>query len=141
MFTVGGKKDQAKARGRLKSAGPKSAQKPLGPSARLAKLSMYADAPSADVAIEDFELYALDRMRVLKAIETNKKGTRVSVSLIDCANPRREHEHPMPERAPAVAIERRLEANMSFEQRQRYAVTLFAGRSDCTAVLCSASAR
>ena len=69
MFTVGGKKDQAKAKERLKSAGPKSAQKPLGPSARLAKLSMYADAPSADVAIEDFELYALDRMRVLKAID------------------------------------------------------------------------
>ena len=27
----------------------------------------------------------------------------------------------MPERAPAVAIERRLEADMSFEQRHRYA--------------------
>ena len=83
MFAIGGKKDQAKA------AAAKQQLKPgyqVGASSvgggvaggimmggmKLpggAKLSMYANAPAAEVALEDFELYALDRMRVLKAID------------------------------------------------------------------------
>ena len=69
MFAIGGKKDQAKAGLR---AAPKSASKISGGSVRPSnhpKLSMYTDMPSADISLETFEAFALDRMRVLKAID------------------------------------------------------------------------
>ena len=70
MFAIGGKKDQAKAAA-LRAA-PKSASKISGGSVRPSnhpKLSMYTDMPSADISLETFEAFALDRMRVLKAID------------------------------------------------------------------------
>jgi hypothetical protein len=36
------------------------------------RVSMYQVAPEADVSLEDFEQYALDRLRVLVAIEENR---------------------------------------------------------------------
>ena len=70
MFAIGGKKDQAKAAA-LRAA-PKSASKTSGGSVRPSnhpKLSMYTETPSADISLETFEAFALDRMRVLKAID------------------------------------------------------------------------
>jgi DNA primase large subunit len=70
MFAIGGKKDQAKAAA-LRAA-PKSASKTAGGVLRPSnhpKLSMYTETPSADISLEMFEAYALDRMRVLKAID------------------------------------------------------------------------
>ena len=72
-FEFGGKKDQAKAAafatfgqgGRT----PGSAGSHKSPAALRTNLSMYAHAPSKEVALEEFELYALERMRVLKAID------------------------------------------------------------------------
>ena len=70
MFAIGGKKDQAKAAA-LRAA-PKSASKTSGGSVRPSnhpKPSMYTETPSADISLETFEAFALDRMRVLKAID------------------------------------------------------------------------
>ena len=87
MFSIGGKKDQAKAA--AARAAPRSASKSR-PLSNLPKLSMYADAPSADIALEDFELYALDRMRVLKAIDDGmsrgKKPAEMEVLIQEEAN-------------------------------------------------------
>jgi hypothetical protein len=82
MFAIGGKKDQAKA---AAAAATRSAFKPgytpgsaggsggktggMGSLPGGARLSMYANAPATEVALEEFELFALDRMRVLKAID------------------------------------------------------------------------
>lgn len=42
------------------------------------RVSMYQVAPEADLSLEDFEQYALDRLRVLVAIEENRsRGKRV----------------------------------------------------------------
>lgn len=88
MFSIGGKKDQAKAA--AAKAAPRSASKSPYPLSNLPKLSMYADAPSADIALEDFELYALDRMRVLKAIDDGmsrgKKPAEMEVLIQEEAN-------------------------------------------------------
>ncbi|KAG0568931.1 hypothetical protein M758_6G049500 [Ceratodon purpureus] len=53
------------------------AVKAYGGGAGKSKVSMYLVAPEADVAIEDFEQYALDRLHVLIAIEENRsRGKR-----------------------------------------------------------------
>ena len=72
MFAIGGKKDQAKAA--AKANAPKSASKRDASGAPTRRsnhppLSMYTDTPAADISLETFEAYALDRMRVLKAID------------------------------------------------------------------------
>ena len=79
MFAIGGKKDQAKAAALAKT--PKSAVKPgaLGgvTASHYPTLSMYTNTPSADISLETFEAYALDRMRVLKAIDDGlSRGTK-----------------------------------------------------------------
>jgi|AntAceMinimDraft_11_1070367.scaffolds.fasta_scaffold188093_1 hypothetical protein len=80
MFAIGGKKDQAKAAAQRSAHKPGYASSPYTPASSSkaggypagpggGTLSMYAEAPGAQVALEDFELFALDRMRVLKAID------------------------------------------------------------------------
>ena len=72
MFAVGlGKKDQARAREAklAKENDSVSANNGLSNS-----ISMYANAPADDVELEEFELYALDRIKLLKAIDDGREN-------------------------------------------------------------------
>lgn len=84
MFAVGlGKKDQARAREAKLAKENDSVFANAGLSN---SISMYANAPADDVELEEFELYALDRIKLLKAIDdglsTGKKGPEMK-TLID----------------------------------------------------------
>ena len=84
MFAVGlGKKDQARAREAKLAKENDSVFANTGLST---SISMYANAPADDVELEEFELYALDRIKLLKAIDdglsTGKKGPEIK-TLID----------------------------------------------------------
>ena len=55
-----------------------------GPSANkleaASRLSMYGKAPTEEVALEEFELFALDRIRVLKSIDDGKGGCKLTLA-------------------------------------------------------------
>ena len=79
MFAVGlGKKDQQRAR---EAKAEKENTSVFANSGLSTSISMYANAPADDVELEEFELFALDRIKLLKAIDdglsTGKKGVEM----------------------------------------------------------------
>eukprot|EP00879_Flechtneria_rotunda_P033320 GHRR01036889.1.p1 GENE.GHRR01036889.1~~GHRR01036889.1.p1 ORF type:complete len:140 (+),score=33.38 GHRR01036889.1:519-938(+) len=56
----------------LNSALKTTATTPDAPRGLFTELTMYKDKPTGEISLEEFEQYALDRLRVLKAIEEAK---------------------------------------------------------------------